>query len=224
MIALHLVVDGPSEEWFVRLLLAPHLRDRGVTADAVIVPHVGYRRHKRQGICGLLRENVGDTHRFSTMFDYYALPEDFPGKAGPAGARPLDRVSQLEDALAEDIADPRFIPYLQLHEFEALLLADPSRFVAQYPDRPDAVQGLVASVASAGEPEDIDDGPETAPSKRIAAHFPRYAQQKPLASSTIARAIGLETMRARCPHFATWLRALEALPVAGTKTVPFQPA
>ena len=53
--------------------------------------------------------------------------------------RPLDpyrRVKILEDALRDDISDlrRRFIPYFQVHEFEALLLPDPQKLEAQFYD------------------------------------------------------------------------------------------
>ena len=60
------------------------------------------------------------------MFDLYALPADFPGYAeARREVDPYGKVRILEDALGNDIADRRFIPYIQLHEFEALILADP---------------------------------------------------------------------------------------------------
>lgn len=60
-------------------------------------------------------------------------------------------------------------------------------------------------------PELINDGPTTAPSKRIIAEIPEYAFQKSTAGPLIAARIGLDVMRARCPNFGEWLGRLEAL-------------
>lgn len=65
-----------------------------------------------------------ERHVFTTMFDLYALPDDFPGyETAKAIGEPYVRVAALETAFAEAINDGRFIPYIQLHEFEALLFA-----------------------------------------------------------------------------------------------------
>ena len=78
------------------------------------------------------------------MFDLYALPVDFPGFEDAARTnQPYQRVQTLEDALGMDIADPRFVPYIQLHEFEALLLSDPSMLDSQFHGYEDEIRNLV---------------------------------------------------------------------------------
>ena len=86
---------------------------------------LGYERAKKD-IRAWLKEDKHTECRFTTMFDLYALPDDFPGYAeAMSTSDPYDRVGILEQKMAEDIGDSRFIPYIQLHEFEALILADP---------------------------------------------------------------------------------------------------
>ncbi|MGH9318961.1 MAG: DUF4276 family protein [Vicinamibacteria bacterium] len=60
------------------------------------------------------------------------------------------------------------------------------------------------------EPEAIDDNPSTAPSKRIELLAPHF--QKTLHGAIAAQRIGVDRMRAACPHFARWLAKLHALP------------
>ncbi len=56
-------------------------------------------------------------------------------------------------------------------------------------------------------PEEIDDRPQFAPSKRIERLFPGY--RKTLHGPMAAKRIGLDPIRAECPHFSGWLAKLE---------------
>jgi hypothetical protein len=149
--------------------------------------------------------------RFTTMFDLYALPKDFPGwelaekkkKNDPYGC-----VKHLECELAKDIGSPRFIPYIQLHEFEALLLADPRKLEEVYDLRKKEIEHL-SNMVKGQNPELIDGGRETAPSKRILKEIPGY--RKKTAGIFVVEKIGLPTLRQKCHHFDEWVRKLEEL-------------
>ena len=152
---------------------------------------------------------------FTTMIDLYGLDrlqDEFPGFAeGRLAADPYRRIAVLERAFAADIDHPRFIPYLQLHEFEALILADPKKLDWEFIDREGSIQRLVSLVAGFDSPELIDDGIETSPCRRITREIPEYGARKPSAGPLVTGKIGLPTLRQRCPHFAEWLNRLEAL-------------
>lgn len=149
---------------------------------------------------------------FTTMLDLYALPRDFPGFAEAArSADPYARVRQIEQALGEDIGQQRLIPYIQLHEFEALLLSNPEKFDWHYIEHDRAIARLSELARRFDSPELIDDGETTAPSKRIIAEIPEYRHQKATAGPLIASRIGVQIMRERCPHFNDWVTILEAL-------------
>lgn len=80
------------------------------------------------------RDNNSEHHMFTTMFDYYALPDDFPGVEESIDIQNVrDRISFLEDKFAEDMGSGTFIPYIQLHEFEALLFVDIIKLQIEYP-------------------------------------------------------------------------------------------
>ena len=99
----------------------------------------------------------------------------------------------------------RFIPFVMMHEFEALLFSDCEQFAIGI-DRPASrFQKIRDSFPS---PEAIDDSPVTAPSKQIEALVPGY--EKPLLGALAALEIGLETMRVECPHFDCWVSRLES--------------
>ena len=225
-------VEGFTEENFVREVLAPHLRRHGYSRVNGRPMGRSRPRHKRggirgwpeakRGIIGHLRE---DQHAIgTTMIDYYGLPERsagaWPGRAG-ARKKPLsDRATHVEDAIRRDLQEElggrfqadRFVPYVMLHEFEAMLFSDCTLF-ARGIGRPELEPGFQDIVNAAGEPEAINDTPDGAPSKRIETLAPGYS--KPFLGPTAAKAIGLDKIRAACPHFNAWLTRLEEIPKTG---------
>jgi hypothetical protein len=233
MIRLNMIVEGQTERTFVRDVLAEHLLPFQVYPSArpvetgrkrIMGAREGGKRIFRGGmttyqkarkdICRWIKQEEGSRDVYvTTMFDLYALPEDFPGFAGAmAKSTPQLRVEALEEAFRKDINFPRFIPYVQLHEFEALVLADPRRIAPQFEkneaDR--AIRNLLSLVQSS-PPEEIDDGEQTAPSKRIIHEIPEYEGVKSSAGPLIVQAIGIQRIRDKCPHFNRWVRRLEGL-------------
>ena len=171
-----------------------------------------YEQAKRD-IIDWMNEDVTCEERFTTMFDLYKLPDDFPGYTDPKSVDdPYQRVAALEKAFSEDIADSRFIPYIQLHEFEALLLADPRKLERQFYEYEVEIDKLVDMVAGFDSPELIDD--DNAPSKRIISEIREYEYFKKSAAPIVADAIGLPVLRKTCRHFGEWLATLEALNLA----------
>lgn len=220
-------VEGQTEETFVKAVLAPHLQARGYApVGARLVGRHTKRSRRgggvpwpsvREGIVTRLKE---DRRAFATtMVDYYGMPQSgskaWPGRA-EAGARPLAaRAVFVQEAVAEDIAhhmgagfDPRrFVPYVSMHEFEALLFSDCKRFAETAGD-PLVAGEMEAILTQFGNPEAIDDSQETAPSKRILRLLPSY--RKVAMGATAIQNIGLREVRGRCANFADWLRRLEA--------------
>ncbi len=224
LIRLHITAEGQTEEKFVRRVLQPYLAARNIFVDARSVltskdKKAGYTYRggllsydkARRDILEWIKQDHNPECRFSTMFDLYALPEDFPGaQEAKTIADPYERVAWLEQKLAEDMDHPGFIPYIQLYEFEALLFSEPAKFALEYLEHEKAVHELENILDSFGNnPELIDDGPDTAPSRRILANIPEYS--KTSSGVIIAEMIGLDRMRAMCRHFDQWLCTLEAL-------------
>jgi hypothetical protein len=146
------------------------------------------------------------------MFDLYALPEDFPGFQNSRNiSDPENRVKSIENALSADINYQRFVPYIQLHEFEALILADPQKLESEFPEHDKAIKNLVEMVKDEDSPEYIDDGEETAPSKRIIKEIPEYEGMKVSAGPIVVEKIGLANLRQKCHHFNQWLARIESL-------------
>jgi hypothetical protein len=213
---VYLLVEGQTEEAFVRELLVPHFSRTGMYLSPIIVKtsagHKGglfsYAKIKPQ----LLRLCKQDTQAYvTTLFDLYALPRDFPGRSDadyPTAASGQKKAAFLEARLASDLNVRNFIPYLMTHEFEALLFSEPNEFKLWTDD--EAVFHRLSDIARVhATPEDINDNPHTAPSKRILEIMPGY--QKTIHGPLIACGIGLDTLRRACPHFHGWLRQLESL-------------
>ena len=227
MIRLHIIAEGETEKAFAKTVLTPHLAPFDVIVDTrCVLTRKDKRAAKeyrgglqsydkaRKDIRNWLKEDNHPECRFTTMFDLYALPDDFPGCV-PAKVRidRYERVRMLESAMAQDIDDHRFVPYIQLHEFEALILADPQKLDWEYLEHDGPINNLKAMVEGQN-PELINDGPTTAPSKRILTEIPEY--DKVTAGVSVAAKIGIHTLRQKCRHFNEWLTTLEQL--AGVKT------
>jgi len=215
------VVEGQTEETYVRDTLAMHLGLFGHVVDVRCVMTSRNKAHFRRG--GLvsyakakmdlqfwMREDRSDDVAFTTMFDMYGLPQDFPGFDGYSSiTNPYERAQNIERALAEDIGDHRLIPYVQLHEFEAILFSDIRQMEWAFIDHEKEIQSLEEIASQFGNPELIDDGVLTAPSKRIIAAIPEYVGQKVTSGAQVARKIPIATVRSKCPHFHEWLSLLE---------------
>lgn len=235
-VPLHIVTEGQTEEGFVRTVLAPHLARFGVLAEARCVMtsrsktriyRGGLRMYgpARLDLMLWMQEDPRAHAAFTTMFDLYALPRDFPGFEKAFRRRdPYETVEILERAFAADLQDSRFIPYIQLHEFETLVFADATQLVPDFPAEVAAIHRLVKTAGEFRNPELINCGRETAPSKRIIAEIPAYRGRKASAGPLVTSRIGLEKLRAACRHFDEWLARLEALTRSWERLAPAAPA
>ncbi len=214
MARLYLFGEGKTEVTFADLLLRDHLANHGIyLAHAIDLG--GGRNYVpwKHDIQRLLPPKKGADVFVTTMIDLYRIPVSFPGHDEGEKRRndPIERVKFLEQAFKDDIADPRscFIPYIQLHEYEAILFCDPSCFEYHYDHHEKQIAALQKIADSYATPELIDDGPQTGPSKRILTQFPDYV--KPSMGADLASLIGVGVIRAKCPHFNDWLTRLEKL-------------
>jgi hypothetical protein len=214
------VVEGQTEQGFVRNVLAPLLATKNVYMTARLVgkpEHKGgdcrYPRAKRDVLL-LLRQET-DTI-VTTMFDFYALPDSWPGRTEARQAPFLRKAAIVESAVKKDLLrelgpsfdESRFFPYIQMHEFEALLFSEPATICAVLLSPKSA--GEVQAIRDAFQnPEEINDGSTTAPSKRLCKLFRGY--RKRADGLIAAQRIGIDPMRRDCPHFAEWLKMLESV-------------
>ena len=213
---VNILFEGQTEETFVRELLAPHLAGFEVWLKPRIVETskghkggaVSYAKIVRQVKLWCLQDQSAQV---TTLFDVYGLPADFPGvSTWNAGLPAQPQVVALEATLAASVGQPNLIPYLQLHEYEALLFSDLNAFA--YADVPlRTIAHWQAELAQFAGPEDVNNSPTSAPSKRLIARWPAYGTSKPVHGTLIALQIGLPAIRAKCPRFDDWVNRLEAL-------------
>lgn len=219
MIRVHILVEGETEVTFVKQVLLPHFIPYGIH---LLPRRLGRTRHKR-GICTyplaqreiLITLKQEEQTFCTTMFDYYGMPLDWPQRKEAKG-KPFDQRSvMVEKAISTDIASrlgsrfdcSRFIPYVQMHEFEALLFSNPKVLadgLGLMEEEP--IRHITDQFQS---PEEINDSQQTAPSKRIARLNAKYS--KVTHGILISQRIGLDVMRTQCPHFNEWIEKLEAL-------------
>ncbi|BCL37727.1 hypothetical protein NSMS1_41740 [Nostoc sp. MS1] len=208
---VNVFVEGQTEETFVRELLYDYFLSKSIYFNPILVKTsstgkggvVSYAKIKRQ----LNQKCLEDKTAFvTTMFDMYALPDDFPGSDSiPNTSDPFEKAEHLEREMGKDIGHNNFIPNLLVHEFEGLLYSQPQAF-AQWFD--ESVVDILQSERNAfPSPEYINDNPLTAPSKRIRNCCNGY--DKVLHGSVLALDIGLDKIRQECQHFHHWLLRVE---------------
>jgi len=219
-IRLNITAEGQTEERFVKQTLSNHLGTFNISTDVrCVLTSKDKRKHYRGGLISYdkakkdiktwLKDDNNPEVRFTSMFDLYALPADFPGfEDSKKIIDPYEKVEFLESELAKDIDDFRFIPYIQLYEFEALLFTNPKKLKIEYFDYQSSINKLIKIVEKIGNPELINDNPETAPSKRIIKLIPDYNK---VIGATIIGEIGIENLKAGCKHFNDWVLKLEGL-------------
>ncbi len=217
---LYITVEGHAEKAFADLALTPHLANYNIEVKPRVVV-TNRKLGKRGGILDfariegdlnrLMNQDRHPEARFTTMIDFYALPPEFPGWAeARTKSLPTDRVAVLEESLQRQFGDDRFHPYIQLHEFEALLFCELGELERRLTRAEEGIAALRREVAYLS-PEDINEGAHTAPSKRIIHHLPVYERSKVRVGAPAAAAIGLPALRAKCPHFNEWISCLERL-------------
>jgi hypothetical protein len=222
-------VEGITEETFTNEILAPHLVGSGFeSVSARLIGNARLRSHRggarawssvKQDIVRHLRSDQGAIA--TTMVDYYALPasgpKEWPGRAS-ANQKPFaQKAETVQSALLNDVVsemggnfDPqRFVPYVVMHEFEGLLFSDCDAF-ARGIGKKSLSHDFQEIRDEFDTPEEINDSPHTAPSKRVKLLLPSY--DKPLFANVAALEIGLAKIREQCPQFGQWLTTLERLP------------
>lgn len=208
---LLVVCEGQTEANFVKTCLGPALLQRGM----LVHPTLLKTRPGRQGGGNVSIERLAihlaneyPNHDFlTTLVDLYGF-SDRDGR---------DR-QQLEESIFDaarrrrpEIRSDRVFPYVQQYEFEALLFSDIQRFEWVLDGWTGEAESRLRTIADAyPDPEQINDHPTTAPSKRLESVFGgtyRKTEHGPL----IAEDIGLDAIRQHCPRFNGWVTRLENL-------------
>lgn len=232
-IRLNFIVEGTTEEIFVRDVLKEPFAEKNIFVSARRVEtsrkqmkNADYHKQGKQmriyrgGVSNFekVRRDINrwltedNSAYLTTMFDLYALPNDFPRfDEAMKKSNSYEKVKIIEDGFKEEINSTHFIPHIQLHEFEGLLFSnieviDEVLRPYQNKSQLDKLRSIRSQFAT---PEDINDGMETAPSKRLLNLYSSY--NKNVFGSIIAKRIGIDNMRNECKHFNEWLVTLIGL-------------
>ena len=210
------IVEGETEEAFVNNILRPYFQNCGLynPIQCFKIKHTQGGMHKYSYVRNDVLNTIFETDVIvTTMFDLYALPHSFPGyDEAQAIENHLDRVKFLEAKMKEDIEENQgrpfnnYIPYIQLHEFEALVFSSANGFEALFEDNEMDYRGIRAVIDNFPNPEDINDSPETAPSKRMQRLIQGY--NKVTYGIALIEYTGIDVILRKCPHFREWIDRL----------------
>jgi len=208
---IYVLVEGQAEETFLRDILSPYCEPHHH-----LTPIIFQTRRDLDGTTyrggGLSYEKVkSDIQKLlkntsaslvTTMFDFYALGQGgFPGWATKSG-NCLAQVKQVEQAINQDIGNPKFRSYLALHEYEALLFSQPLEIANHFPSLNSSVStNLTAIRTSFATPEHINSiNPPSIRIKNLIVDYRKVAD-----GNGISEKIGIATMRQECKHFDEWV-------------------
>ena len=214
------IVEGKTEQIFIEKILCRYLARKNIGMRATQISKPGQkggdiRFSRMQHDLGVHLKQRPETY-VTTFFDYYGIKEwpnldRIPAHASAANIAQIineSGKSQIISLFSEQGAERRFVPFVAVHEFEALLFSD-SRILAE---QLNVTEDKIANVLSeCGSPEEINNNPNTAPSKRLDIWAPNKKFLKITMGITIAKQIGVDKMREACPPFNQWLSVFEQL-------------
>ncbi|MGR4859838.1 DUF4276 family protein [Bacteroides pyogenes] len=206
------IVEGDTEVSFIQKSVIPYLYSKGFTNPMNAQKILTNRKlNKKGGNVGFeyLKNDVSRVAAtknvlITTLLDFFRLPTDYPGYTTDSQNLP-----HIEDSIKENIpavADSScFLPYIQRHEIEALMYTNMDGFniVVDYETQLNELQDIIDSYPN---PEDINGGLETSPSKRLMKIFP---YEKTTDGVMILEALSIDDIRAKCPRFNEWMEKLE---------------
>lgn len=208
---LYIIVEGQTEQEFVNSMIAPYMHQYGIYNVTPILIRtsktgrggfVNYEHLKNDAI--KLLHSKKDDFIVSMFVDFFRIPEIPKRERWKMKTNHLERVEEMEQCIAEDINDHRFIPYIQLHEFEALLFSSNKGFENYFAEKEaNSTQQIIETFKN---PEDINSSPEGAPSKRLLAIKDDY--DKVIEGNMIALEVGFNDILAKCPRFKAWIDKL----------------
>lgn len=218
-IEVMVVVEGKTEEIFINSLVAPYLASKQIFISATQISKPGAKGGDVKFIRAKndIEKHLKQRHDtyVSLFVDYYGIKSDWPGfneakscSTPQKIANAVNKVTRNKviELFTDQRAEVRFIPFIAVHEFEALLFSDPVELATHLHVNQTDIDKILSEF---GKPEAINNNQNTAPSKRLEKLYNRY--KKTSTGITIAQAIGITKMRTQCPLFDAWLKNFEEL-------------
>jgi hypothetical protein len=222
LLEIVVIVEGPTEQIFIRDIVTPHLAESNIVLTPIILSKPG---QKGGDVKFTRAKNDIERHlkqrrdTYLTLFvDYYGIKKGWPGRDIREDERlaltAAQKAKKVNDATLQEVCqlfndyrpDKRFIPFIAMYEFEALLFSDPQILADRLHVRKNIIDDILRECR---EPENINDSPSSAPSKRLEDLSNRF--KKTTTGITIAKEIGLAKIRDKCPIFNEWLTRIENL-------------
>ncbi len=215
MRGIYILCEGPFEEEFVNNILRPYFQ-RFEIYDLRPILMSTSKGHKGGDVkYDRLKYNIDrllDRESdiiVTTFIDFFRLRTDFPNYIeAQCQNDKIQRVELLERALSVAVNHPRFIPYIQLHEFEGLLFAASDGFDYLTDVSEKNLSALRKAVVEKDNPELLNDGELTAPSKRLEKYIPGFDKNKPFYGGIITEINTIEPVLERCIRFSAWIKIL----------------
>lgn len=218
IIQVMVLVEGQTELAFITKLLSPYIVERTGNKIFLIPTQPGkqggdvrFERYKKD--IGIHLKQRSNTY-ITLMLDYYGI-KDWPGlkesKQKTTHSQKAEFINSetkkaVQEHFSEQNRECRFIPYVSMHEIEALYFSDPASIAQVMKVEKKEIESIIRKC---GEPEAINDSSETAPSKRLENLSGSFV--KTTTGIAIAKAINIPQMRKKCPLFDKWISKIENL-------------
>ncbi|GAB3707935.1 DUF4276 family protein [Spirosoma flavus] len=208
-----IVVEGQTEQEFVKQCVAPYLLAKhGITSvTARLIGKPGHKggdvRFNRLKVDLTILLHEPDVV-VSTFIDLFKLGNDFPKYDDcQRFNRSEDRIACLEEGLYQAINTTTFIPYIQRHEFDALLFASENGFKNYF--KGSTCAKLAEIIRDHPNPEDINNTePPSYRLLKVVEQYEGFRYDKVNFGNILALEIGIETMLKTCPRFSSWIDKL----------------
>lgn len=203
------IVEGDTEILLVDKVIMPYIYNLGyaITHTCQTIT-TNRKQHKKGGVgsYGKFKNEIQNTLSqgdvlVTTLIDFFKLPTDFPQFTDDSS-----KIQQIETAIHQDFdSNPNLLPYIQRHEVEALMYSSMEGFklVMDEDKQLEKVQQIINQYPN---PEDINNSPATAPSKRLQKI---YDYDKTGDGEMIFEMVGIEAMLEKCPRFANWINLIK---------------
>ncbi|WP_087138287.1 DUF4276 family protein [Elizabethkingia meningoseptica] len=209
-----IICEGETEREFCQNVLAPHLIHHDIHIQAPLIKKTMGGIVKWEILKKEIETHLQEPNAIVTTFiDYYGLYQKYSFPNWEEAEKIADknaRMDFLENAMKMSIADTirhRYIPYLQLHEFEGLLFNDIQIFHEQVPKAElVGLAELEKTFEDYDNPEMINNSKLTSPSHRLKRIIKGY--NKPLYGHYFAEAIGINRIREKSPRFNEWINKI----------------
>ena len=199
MVRVGISVEGPTEERFIKSVLAPYLMSKNIYITPISI-----------GGAVSVDKVKSELQKMANSFDYVTTLYDFYGFSRKVENETKESLEKRIEETVHQAVKMKLVPYIQMYEFESVLFSCPLA-MANGMNEPEArswCQGVLDEFK--GDPEAINNSVETAPSKRLEEHT---GYRKTTHGPNIAKEMGIDKIREKCVGFNDWLTRLEGLAV-----------